>query len=242
MAPTAENYSIQFGFWPPQLCQHLHPLYVTQVAKRIHYLQICTGTNIYTCEIGTGYWIRATSTNKWLHHFVHHVSKNVSPLACCNFDAHEWILIYFGRNVTDKVGNQKTLYHATSSSLCFCTTWQNAEARRSLISLSWIVLHTQCTSALSSWKKNLSSVMCLIASNILPQKFSPSHGGLWAPSNTWFPGPTQVLNPKGSSIGAAVFAGLTSVTDRPTDHATPSVRIGRIYVRSTVMRPNNNYL
>jgi len=33
----------------------------------------------------------------------------------------------FGRNVTDKVGNQKTLYYATSNNLCFCTTWQNAE-------------------------------------------------------------------------------------------------------------------
>ena len=62
------------------------------------------------------------------------------------------------------------------------------------------------------------------------------------PSNTWFSGPTQVLNPKGSSIGAAVFAGLTSVTDRPTDDANRSVRIGRIYVRSTVMRPNNVYI
>jgi len=44
------------------------------------------------------------------------------------------------------------------------------------------------------------------------------------------PRPTQVLNPNGSSIGAAVFAGLTIVTDRPTDrptdHATLSVRIG----------------
>jgi len=28
-------------------------------------------------------------------------------------------------------------------------------------------------------------------------------------------------------------------TDRPTDHATRSVPIGRIYVRSTAMRPNN---
>ena len=28
-------------------------------------------------------------------------------------------------------------------------------------------------------------------------------------------------------------------TDRPTDHATRSVRIGRIYVRSTAMRPKN---
>jgi len=77
-------------------------------------------------------------------------------------------------------------------------------------------------------------------------------GGSGPPCNTWFPGPTQVLNPNGSSIGAAVFAGLTSVTDRltdrPTDHATQSVRIGRIYIRSTAMRPkkkgnsNNNEL
>jgi len=28
-------------------------------------------------------------------------------------------------------------------------------------------------------------------------------------------------------------------TDRPTDHATRSVTVGRIYVRSTAMRPNN---
>ena len=79
--------------------------------------------------------------------------------------------------------------------------------------------------------------------------FSPKHlllpiGGSGPPSNTWFPGPTQVLNPNGSSIGAAVFAGLTSVThrptDRPTDHATRSVRIGRIYARSTAMRPKKD--
>ena len=65
-------------------------------------------------------------------------------------------------------------------------------------------------------------------------------GGSGPQSNTWFPGPTQVLNPKGSSIGAAVFAGLTSVTDKPTDHATRSVRIGGIYVGSTAMQPNND--
>jgi len=40
-------------------------------------------------------------------------------LACYNFDAREWILIFFGGNVTDKVGNQKTLYYATSNmTLC----------------------------------------------------------------------------------------------------------------------------
>ena len=94
------------------------------------------------------------------------VSQKVPPLACYNFDAHEWILIFFGRNVTDKVGNQNTLYYATSNNLCFCTTWQNAETWKSHISLNWIVLHTQCTCALFSWKKKLFSVMCLIASNI----------------------------------------------------------------------------
>ena len=98
---------------------------------------------------------------------IHRVSKNVPPLACYNFDTHEWILMFFfGRNVTDKVGNQKTLYYATSNNLCFCTTWQNVETGKSYISLNWIVLHTPCTCALSSLKKKLSSVMCLVASKI----------------------------------------------------------------------------
>jgi len=48
------------------------------------------------------------------------------------------------------------------------------------------------------------------------------------PSNTWFLGPTRVHIPDGISIGSAVFPGLMVVTDRPTDHATPSVAIGRI--------------
>jgi len=34
-----------------------------------------------------------------------------------------------GRNVTDKVGNQKPLYYATSINLCFYTTWQNGETQ-----------------------------------------------------------------------------------------------------------------
>jgi len=63
--------------------------------------------------------------------------------------------------------------------------------------------------------------------------------GIVPPSNTWFPGPTRVLNPNAISIGSAVFAGLTSVTNRQADHATPSVTIDRTYVRSTAMRSNN---
>ena len=52
------------------------------------------------------------------------------------------------------------------------------------------------------------------------KKIASSNGGSGAPSNTWFPGPAQVLNPNGSSIGATVFAWLTSVTDRQTDRQT----------------------
>jgi len=37
---------------------------------------------------------------------------------------------------------------------------------------------------------------------------------------TWFPGLTRVLNPNSILIGSAIFAGLTSVTDRPTDRQT----------------------
>jgi len=51
-------------------------------------------------------------------------------------------------------------------------------------------------------------------------KIAPSHGGSGPPSNTWFIGPTRVLNPNGISIGTVVFAGLTSVTDRQTDGQT----------------------
>jgi len=63
--------------------------------------------------------------------------------------------------------------------------------------------------------------------------------GISTPSDTWFPGPTRVLNPNSISIGSAVFAGLTSVTDRLTDHATRSVTIGHIYVCSTAMWPKS---
>ena len=68
-----------------------------------------------------------------------------------------------------------------------------------------------------------------------PSKLPLYMGDLDPPSNTWFRGPTRVLNPNGISIGSAVFAGLTSVTGRQTDRPryTRSVTVDRIYVRST---------
>jgi len=51
------------------------------------------------------------------------------------------------------------------------------------------------------------------------------------PPNTCFLGPTKVQIPNGITIGSAVFAGFTTVTDRPTDRPryTQSVTVGRIY-------------
>ena len=69
-------------------------------------------------------------------------------MACYNFDTHEWILIFFGRNVTDKVGNQKTLYYATSNNLCFCTTWQTGKHENHIFH-SVGLLHAQYTCALT---------------------------------------------------------------------------------------------
>jgi len=37
---------------------------------------------------------------------LHCVSKNVPPLTCYNFDIQHPIMTIFGRNVTEKVGNQ----------------------------------------------------------------------------------------------------------------------------------------
>jgi len=60
-------------------------------------------------------------------------------------------------------------------------------------------------------------------------KIALSRGEIWTPSNTWFMGTRESApqNPNNISIGSAVFAGLTNVTNRQThtqtDHATPSV-------------------
>jgi len=67
--------------------------------------------------------------------------KNVPPLACYNFDTCERILIFFGRNVTDKVSNQTTLYYATSNNLCFCTTWQNGKHKNCIFDSHAVLVH-----------------------------------------------------------------------------------------------------
>jgi len=88
----------------------------------------------------------------------------VPPLACYNFDTRERISIFFGRNATDKIRNQKTLYCATSNNLCFCTIWQNGETRKLHFHSSAVLL--QCQN---------SSSRCLISSIF----FTHTHAALW---------------------------------------------------------------
>jgi len=52
-------------------------------------------------------------------------------------------------------------------------------------------------------------------------------GASGPPSKTWFLGPIQVNISNSITIDPAT-TGIMVVTDRPTDHAAPSVAIGRI--------------
>jgi len=75
-----------------------------------------------------------------------------------------------------------------------------------------------------------------------PLKIEPSHGRSGLPSNTWFLGYTPVLmQPNGISIGSAVLAGLTIVTDRPTDRPRYSVCNDRPHLASAAIRRHKSY-
>jgi len=86
--------------------------------------------------------------------------KNVPHLGCYNCETWERILIFFGRNVTDKVRNQKTYYYATSNNLHVCATWQNGETRKSHFNSNAVLV--DC----------LNSISCLISLIFLTQRLT----------------------------------------------------------------------
>jgi len=71
-------------------------------------------------------------------------------------------LIFFGRNVTDRVSNQKAYYCATSNNLCFCTTWQNGETQKSHFHSNAVSVHC------------LNSTSCLIFFNLFDSRLTPT--------------------------------------------------------------------
>jgi len=64
--------------------------------------------------------------------------------------------------------------------------------------------------------------------------FSPqnvtSHGDLWTPSNTWFPGPTRMHNRLDRFSRFCRAHECDRPTDRQTDHTTPCATIRHINV------------
>jgi len=108
------------------------------------------------------------------------------------------------------------------------------------------------TSQMSSWSVQLfctahgSMSLYFTMDRLLSPQNCLFPWGTWTPSNLlWLLGPTTVHNPNGISIGSVVFAGLMIVTDRLTDHTTPSVITGRIYVHTPWVKkgchPNHGY-
>jgi len=76
---------------------------------------------------------------------------------------------------------------------------------------------------------------------LFPVTITPSHGGSGPHLIFGSVGP-PVFSPQMATQSVQPFSqgSLVWQTDRPTDHATRSITIDRIYVRSTAMRPNNN--
>jgi len=80
-------------------------------------------------------------------------------LACYNFDIRERIFDIFGTNSTNKVGNEKSLYYASSNKLCYCTTWQNGNTK--------ITFFTCCISALPKFNQLLLDFFGLFDSRLI---------------------------------------------------------------------------
>jgi len=91
------------------------------------------------------------------------------------------------------------------------------------IMLSWAHLSPnpkqQCISIASallhSWKQRVATLY----NGLLHSKL-PLPVGIWIPTNTWFLEPTRVLNQQRHLNRFSLFAGFTTVTDRPTDRQT----------------------
>ena len=111
------------------------------------------------------------------------------------------------------------------------TTWQT-QLNLCFLWPTWV--HTnQTANQLVQPFLHSSRQCCWHARDVLSLNNCPFAWGIWAQSNACFLGPTQVHNPNSISISSAVFAWLTSVTDRPTDRPRYSVGNSRhIYVCS----------
>ena len=66
--------------------------------------------------------------------------KNITNLYRHNSHIQEFMLIIFGTNVAEEVGNQREFYFPTSPNCCFCTIWGNRKRRNCGFSLKCCIL------------------------------------------------------------------------------------------------------
>jgi len=78
-------------------------------------------------------------------HTIHRVSKNVPRLVCYNFDTREWILIFFGRNVTVAIKRSFTMSPQITCASALPGKTGNTK----------IALFTRCISALPELNQSL---------------------------------------------------------------------------------------
>jgi len=157
----------------------------------------------------------------------HVLSPNNSPL-------HRW----FGPNlIHPSLGPPESITQIASGSFqpFLHRSWQSVATLHygpplfPFLSNTWFLAPSEPTTQTPSWSVQpflhrwLQSVPILYNGTPISPRNFPFLWGIWTPSNTWFPGPTSVLNPNGISISSVVFAGLTSVTDRLTDTLCYSV-------------------
>ena len=173
-----------------------------------------------TIEHGRAHWRHLANTIELVH-----PSANLSPKPKRQIDRFSRFCTHHGR---------KSLYFTMGAPIIHQNCpfpWEDLDPHLTHDSFGPCEPKTQTTSISSAVYAHMTAE-CLYTLQCFarfPLKIAPSHGGSGPPCNTWFLGPTRVLNPNGSLIASGVFARLTSVTDWQT-HATRSVTIGRMYV------------
>jgi len=90
---------------------------------------------------------------------IHHDSKNIPLLACYNCDTRERILIFFDRNTSNKVSNQKMLYYATSNTCASALPGKTGNIK--------FAFYTHCISALPEFNQMLLDFFNLFDSRLI---------------------------------------------------------------------------
>jgi len=105
-------------------------------------------------------------------------------LACYNFDiAYERILILFGRNITDKVSKQKTLYYAPSNTFASALPGKRENTKIAFFSLKCCIsaLHefNQLLDLFSLFDSRLILTLLYDSLNLVINAFSSGLLGAW---------------------------------------------------------------